>query len=1103
MVCLVSAIVALQFGRWFMTHAGAAHRHAHWGSGTAAYGFANGVGDGTVARDATPAWAAVLAAQGIGGTTAKRPNARMAEETQRAVAGLKPLYKSQEGGSAGDGSLYKSQEGGSAGDGLPRAGRRRVGEPHSVPHTSRFDATVLRVTETCAEDLEQNIDPDGTAVNDTKLLSGVPHIGLVALALGSAMMEELAYLDEQVLGRRAAEALTSPRWAYDKGWVEEQRHQDLVDLYFAEVEPRLERAELPVRCAPVEIAVPAGMRSWGICVDAAIYASALNARIVAGLSHHSSDFFCPDTIHMTLESYNPSAVSYTRPNWRVVNHEHVMTNTEGQRQGQDLLRATDLYLTKTHYAQELLRRYIRSYGRHSRAKYVGHTSLDVYDPKEPKDWNAFVHVAGKSGLKHTHEVLQAWLDNPSFPTLTVITRDLPAEFAQARQRAQAEYNTAREKLQWWARTDPSFAPLLERWHKPGGNIIVYTLSEDRPLELALTESGPLSSEDLKTEMNAQGVHLCPSEREGFGHYINEARATGALVVTTDFAPMNELIDSTMGVLLPPDRTWRYSWQALSEGGDVNAYVSPGTIAKGVREVLAMPLSRRRQLGGKARFAYEADAKAFEMRLAAIVREHFGDSEPLHVKASRGYYTPRGSDSTLRNATLKSALSLLGDPAVWLRADATSVGPNRRTHMPIPFAAWRAPPNEYASLRWPDSSRWPEATDFAVMDGRPIRTLIAGRAAVRFDGGSCLMAETSTEVGAQLVHQGKAFAIRFRTGEDVNSRQVLWSEGGSNTGVHLYIEAGQVHLVAHANSDDGASDYEGGDDGDYEGGDTGAAAVGDSGGTVVACTFGKVTPNTDAQVSFVLSPRELYLALDGTPLFARQSCALPAEPLVLSEYVGETSVGCAAGAWLHRHARGTMRANTRSHLSNGAAIYEVFSWDRPERHGAMHNAHSWLLRRYGGLPNAPRRAGALEGAISTIVASKAEAGRVRDAMLHAVRDHAADPDAEEEDSYAGRDHYSTIVASKAEAEAGRVRDAMLHAVRDHAADPDAEEEDSYAGRDHYSTIVASKAEAEAGRVRDAMLHAVRNHAADPGVRDAMLHAVRNHAADPDAEEEDSS
>ena len=49
------------------------------------------------------------------------------------------------------------------------------------------------------------------------------------------------------------------------------------------------------------------------------------------------------------------------------------------------------------------------------------------------------------------------------------------------------------------------------------------------------------------------MHVCCSDAEGFGHYINEGRAHGALVrtVTTDAAPMNELVDESCGLLVAP------------------------------------------------------------------------------------------------------------------------------------------------------------------------------------------------------------------------------------------------------------------------------------------------------------------------------------------------------------------------------------------------------------------------------------------------------------------------------------------------------------------------------------------------------------------------
>lgn len=53
---------------------------------------------------------------------------------------------------------------------------------------------------------------------------------------------------------------------------------------------------------------------------------------------------------------------------------------------------------------------------------------------------------------------------------------------------------------------------------------------------------------------APQVHVCPSSREGFGHYINEARSVGALVVTIAAGPMNELVqDGKSGVVAPVAR----------------------------------------------------------------------------------------------------------------------------------------------------------------------------------------------------------------------------------------------------------------------------------------------------------------------------------------------------------------------------------------------------------------------------------------------------------------------------------------------------------------------------------------------------------------------
>jgi glycosyltransferase involved in cell wall biosynthesis len=52
---------------------------------------------------------------------------------------------------------------------------------------------------------------------------------------------------------------------------------------------------------------------------------------------------------------------------------------------------------------------------------------------------------------------------------------------------------------------------------------------------------PAPALELARLQLGSGVHVCPSEREGYGLYISEARAAGALVIAPDHPPMNELV----------------------------------------------------------------------------------------------------------------------------------------------------------------------------------------------------------------------------------------------------------------------------------------------------------------------------------------------------------------------------------------------------------------------------------------------------------------------------------------------------------------------------------------------------------------------------------
>lgn len=91
------------------------------------------------------------------------------------------------------------------------------------------------------------------------------------------------------------------------------------------------------------------------------------------------------------------------------------------------------------------------------------------------------------------------------------------------------------------------------------------------------EFQPLRPHGLSHLQQSTPLHVCPSEREGFGHYINEARAAGAVVIAPDHPPMNELVNATTGVLIRVNRTFSQPGPpepALGRYGHISASVSP-------------------------------------------------------------------------------------------------------------------------------------------------------------------------------------------------------------------------------------------------------------------------------------------------------------------------------------------------------------------------------------------------------------------------------------------------------------------------------------------------------------------------------------------------
>jgi glycosyltransferase involved in cell wall biosynthesis len=194
--------------------------------------------------------------------------------------------------------------------------------------------------------------------------------------------------------------------------------------------------------------------------------------------------------------------------------------------------------------------------------YTGFTSEDRLDRSVPRH-REFFHLAGRSSNKGTDTLLALWQEHPGWPKLTVL-------------------------------------------QSPRVN---------RPLVNAPNISHRIDyipDAELKRMQNAHRFHLCPSETEGFGHYLVEAMGVGAVVVTLDAPPMNEMVTPARGALVPWSRT---GTQSLA----TTYFYEPDALQSVIERLLATDDAGLESIGQAARAWFEDNYRGFRMRIAQAVR----------------------------------------------------------------------------------------------------------------------------------------------------------------------------------------------------------------------------------------------------------------------------------------------------------------------------------------------------------------------------------------------------------------------------------------------------------------------------------------------------
>ena len=198
----------------------------------------------------------------------------------------------------------------------------------------------------------------------------------------------------------------------------------------------------------------------------------------------------------------------------------------------------------------------------SRVLFTGFTSEDRWLPEVVRE-PTFFHLAGRSRHKGTDRLLELWRRHPEWPRLTVVQN-----------------------------------PKSALPGRPASNI-------DHRVEY-LTDS------ELRHLQNAHWFHLCPSETEGYGHYLVEAMSLGAIVITTDARPMNEFITPARGILVGCARKGQQNLATTH-------YFDEAAMELAVEHAMTMDDRVRASMGESARAWFTDNAQAFPQRINAALQ----------------------------------------------------------------------------------------------------------------------------------------------------------------------------------------------------------------------------------------------------------------------------------------------------------------------------------------------------------------------------------------------------------------------------------------------------------------------------------------------------
>lgn len=265
-------------------------------------------------------------------------------------------------------------------------------------------------------------------------------------------------------------------------------------------------------------------------------------------------------------------------NWLSCNHEVFLhERTESQI---NKLKRIDLVMCKTRVGFEWVKKCKLEYGFTYKIVMTSFTSrFKALSPAEcPRQRDLAVCTAGQHHWKGVGPLMDCWYAHPDLPKIVITC------FKPVIDEMLAEGYVSREAC------EAAIAGKIP-------NLLLYMQ--------------PISYAELVALKSRAGVHICCSLTEGWGHNNNEARICGAVTITTNAAPMNEMIRPDCGILINPYKIER------KRNGTELYIVHPDQIYAAMQVYLGLTDDNRKLLGHNGHVRYLNDQYDYMNAMAKL------------------------------------------------------------------------------------------------------------------------------------------------------------------------------------------------------------------------------------------------------------------------------------------------------------------------------------------------------------------------------------------------------------------------------------------------------------------------------------------------------